>query len=91
MKIAAYAVKQPGGKAEPFSYERRIGKNDLLIKISHCAIATGDVQMIDDAWGDTKFPLVAGHEIIGTIEQTGSNVAGLKNGDRVGVGYQLEA
>lgn len=91
MKIAAYAVKQPGGKAEPFFYERRIGKNDLLIKISHCAIATGDVQMINNEWGDSKFPLVPGHEIIGTIEQTGSAVAGYKNGDRVGVGYQLEA
>ena len=91
MKIAAYAVKQPGAKAEPFFYDRRIGKNDLLIKISHCAITTGDVQMINNEWGDSKFPLIPGHEIIGTIEQTGSTVAGLKNGDRVGVGYQLEA
>jgi D-arabinose 1-dehydrogenase-like Zn-dependent alcohol dehydrogenase len=91
MKIAAYAVNQPGGKVEPFFYERRLGKNDLLIKISHCAITTGDVQMMNNAWGDTKFPLVAGHEIIGTIEQTGSTVEHLKNGDRVGIGYQLEA
>lgn len=91
MKIAAYAVTQPGGKPEPFFYERRMGKNDVLIKISHCAIATGDVQMINNEWGDSKFPLIPGHEIIGTIEQTGSIVAGLKKGDRVGVGYQLEA
>ncbi len=91
MKIVAYAVRQPGGKAEPFVYERRIGRNDVLIKISHCAVTTGDTQMINNEWGDSKFPLVPGHEIIGTIEQTGSNVAGLKNGDRVGVGYQLEA
>ena len=91
MKIAAHAVLQPGGKAQPFFYERRIGKNDVLVKITHCAIATGDVQLMDNDWGDTKFPLVAGHEIIGTIEQTGSNVVGLRNGDRVGVGYQLEA
>ncbi len=91
MKIAAYAVKHPGGKAEPFVYERRMGKNDVLIKISHCAVATGDVQMMKNEWGDTKFPLVAGHEIIGTIEQTGSNVERLKKDDLVGVGYQLDA
>jgi D-arabinose 1-dehydrogenase-like Zn-dependent alcohol dehydrogenase len=91
MKIAAYAVKQPGEKPEPFVYERKIGKNDVLIKISHCAITTGDIQMINNEWNDSKFPLVPGHEIIGTIEQAGSNAAGLKNGDRVGVGYQLEA
>lgn len=91
MKITAYAVTQPGGKAQPFFYERRIGKNDVLVKISYCAIATGDVQIIDNDWGDTKFPVIPGHEIIGTVEQTGSNVVGLGNGDRVGVGYQLDA
>ena len=91
MKIAAYAVNQPGGKVESFSFERRTGRNDVLIKISHCTITTGDLQMINNEWGDTKFPLVPGHEIIGIIEQTGSNVEHLKKGDRVGVGYQLKA
>jgi D-arabinose 1-dehydrogenase-like Zn-dependent alcohol dehydrogenase len=91
MKIAAYAVSQPGGKVEPFFYERRTGKDDVLVKISHCTITTGDIQMINNEWGDSKFPLVPGHEIIGIIEQTGSNVEHLKKGDRVGVGYQLEA
>ena len=91
MKITAYAVKHPGGKAEPFFYERKVGKNDVLVNISHCAVGTGDVQMMNNDWGDATFPLVPGHEIIGTIEQTGSEVAGLKKGDRVGVGYQLAA
>ncbi|WP_276371908.1 NAD(P)-dependent alcohol dehydrogenase [Chryseolinea sp. H1M3-3] len=91
MKIQAYAVKHPGGNVEPFAYERRIGKHDVLIKISHCSLASGDVQMMNNEWGDSKFPLIPGHEIIGTVEQTGSHVIGLKNGDRVGVGYQLNA
>lgn len=91
MKIIAYAVKQPGGQAEPFAYERGIGKNEVLVKVSHCAITMGDVQMMKNEWGDSKFPLVAGHEIIGTIERIGSNVKHLKNGDRVGIGYQLKA
>ena len=91
MKIKAYAIKEKGGKAEPFSYERGVGKNDVLVKITHCGIARGDIQSINDDWGDTKFPLVPGHEIIGIIEEAGSEVVGLKNGDRVGIGYQQEA
>jgi D-arabinose 1-dehydrogenase-like Zn-dependent alcohol dehydrogenase len=91
MKIKAYSIKQQGGKAEPFSYEREVGKNDVLVKITHCGIATGDIQFMNNDWGDTKFPLVPGHEIIGIIERTGSGVNGLKNGDRVGIGYQQEA
>lgn len=91
MKITAYAIKKKGGKAESFFYERRLRKNDVLVKITHCGISKGDIQTIDDDWGDTKFPLVPGHEIIGLIEEIGSEVAGLKNGDRVGIGYQQEA
>ena len=91
MKIAAFAVSRPASKVKPFVYEKNIGTNEMLIKISHCAIATGDIQMMDNAWGDSKFPLVPGHEIIGIVVRRGSAVAGFKNGDRVGVGYQLSA
>ena len=91
MKIKAYAVKEKGGKAEPFSYERTLGKNDVLVKITHCSITRGDIQIINNDWGDTKFPLVPGHEIVGIIEETSLEVNGLKHGDRVGIGYQQEA
>jgi D-arabinose 1-dehydrogenase-like Zn-dependent alcohol dehydrogenase len=91
MKIKAYAIKEKGGKLEPFSYETRLRKNDALVRITHCGIATGDIQLINDDWGDTKFPLVPGHEIIGIIEEIGAGVAGLTYGDRVGIGYQQEA
>src|SRR5688572_22951365 len=91
MRIDAYAIKNKSGKAEPFSYERTFDKNDVLVRITHCGISKGDVQIIDDDWGDTKFPLVPGHEIIGIIEEAGSAVMGLKGGDRVGIGYQQKA
>ncbi|MGC3947571.1 MAG: NAD(P)-dependent alcohol dehydrogenase [Chryseolinea sp.] len=91
MKVKAYAVNGPGENPQSFTYEKRLGRNDVLVKISHCAIATGDVQMMSNAWGDSRYPLVAGHEIIGYIEKTGTNVSGLQIGDRVGVGYQLSA
>ena len=78
MKIKAYAIKKKGGKAEPFSYERTLGKNDVLVRITHCSITRGDIQIINNDWGDTKFPVVPGHEIIGIIEETASEVIGLK-------------
>jgi alcohol/geraniol dehydrogenase (NADP+) len=91
LKIKAFAIKRAGGKAEPFRYERKLGRNDVLVKITHCGIARGDIQIIDNDWGDTKFPVVPGHEIIGTVEETGAEVINLKNGNRVGIGYQQEA
>jgi len=89
MKIKAYAIKKSGGKAEPFYYEKAIGENEVLVRIKYCSITRGDIQIIDNDWGDTKFPVVPGHEIIGIVEDSGPKVTSLKSGDRVGIGYQL--
>jgi D-arabinose 1-dehydrogenase-like Zn-dependent alcohol dehydrogenase len=89
--INAYAVTRQGGAAEPFSYRRALGDHDALVKVTHCSIARGDVQFIDNEWGDTKFPLVPGHEIVGVVVETGSATTGLAAGDRVGIGYQQQA
>jgi alcohol/geraniol dehydrogenase (NADP+) len=89
--INAYAVTRRGGPAEPFSYQKTLGSNDVLVRVTHCSMARGDVQFIDNDWGDTRFPLVPGHEIVGIVEETGSAVTGVMAGDRVGIGYQQEA
>ena len=89
--IHAYAVRHRGGTAEPFSYERQLGDNEVLVRVTHCSVARGDVQSIDNDWGDTRFPLIPGHEIVGLVEETGSAVTGLMTGDRVGIGYQQGA
>lgn len=91
MKITAHAIKQRGGTAEPFQYERTLGSRDVLVKITHRSLARGDIQFIDNAWGDTRFPLIPSHEIVGVVEEAGPEVTDLRTGDRVGVGYQQAA
>ena len=91
MVIRAYAINESGGTAEPFLYERTLGSRDVLVKITHRSLARGDIQYIDNAWGDTRFPLVPSHEMVGIVEEAGSEVAGPLTGDRVGIGYQQEA
>ena len=61
------------------------------MRITHRSLARGDIQFIDNAWGDTRFPLVPSHEIVGIVEEAGPEVADLHPGDRVGIGYQQEA
>lgn len=91
MQVNAFAVDKPKAKLKPFTYSAPIRENDVLIKISHCALGTPDVFFIDNFWGDTQYPLVPGYEIVGIVEKTGNEVRNLKIGDRVGVGYQVNS
>jgi D-arabinose 1-dehydrogenase-like Zn-dependent alcohol dehydrogenase len=68
-----------------------VGAHDVLVKLTHRSITRGDVQMIQDDWGDSRFPLVPSHEMVGIVDRTGSQVTELVPGDRVGVGYQVGA
>lgn len=84
MGFKAYVVREPKGKLEPFEYEPKpLGSEDVEIEISHCGICHSDVHLADGDWGKV-FPLVPGHEIVGTV------VAGaaFEPGTRVGVGWQ---
>jgi D-arabinose 1-dehydrogenase-like Zn-dependent alcohol dehydrogenase len=91
MEIRAYAIQQRGEAATPFVYHKTLGPHDVLVRITHRSITRGDLQFIDNDWGDTRFPLVPSHEMVGSAEQTGRAVTDLTRGDRVGVGFQLGA
>ena len=61
---------------------------EIDVHISHCGVCGSDVHQLDDAWGAACFPLVPGHEIIGTVAQIGAGVEGFAVGQRVGIGVQ---
>ena len=89
MTIHAQAAMASKQSLKPFQYEpAALGPNDIEIAITHCGICHSDIHLIDNDWGVSSYPLVPGHEIIGTIVDAGSNVKHLKQGQRVGVGWQ---
>ncbi len=61
------------------------GPEDVLIKISACAVCRTDLHVCDGDLTKAKLPLIPGHEIVGNIVTCGGNVKGLNAGDRVGV------
>lgn len=91
MKIRAYAICERGAVATPFEYARGLGEWDVLVRLTQRSVTTGDVQFIDNDWGDTRYPLVPCHEMVGIVEQLGREVRELALGDRVGIGFQLGA
>lgn len=91
MKIKSYAAYNPEEKLREFVYEDELEPNDILIKIRYCSVGTGDVKFINNYWNDTNYPIVMGHEMVGTVEAFGSKVKSFKTGDIVGCGYQLNS
>ncbi len=88
MKIKAYAAKEPKGKLEPFEYDLGpLEPDDVLIKVEHCGICHSDLSMLNNDWGLSQYPLVPGHEVVGTIEEVGSQVTDKTVGQRVGLGW----
>jgi len=87
--VSGYAAKVVGQALEPFTYESpKLGEHDVRVSITHCGVCYTDIQGLDDHYGIVDFPFVPGHEIVGTVSAVGPAVSGLKEGDRVGIGWQ---
>ena len=86
--IKAYAAMEAGENLEVFNYEAEpLKEKEVQIKVESCGICHSDISAIDNSWGASKYPMVAGHEVIGEIIGVGSNVSLHKIGNRVGLGW----
>ncbi|RDI90004.1 hypothetical protein Vi05172_g858 [Venturia inaequalis] len=84
--------KSVDGNMKWQSYEpKKWEETDVDIKISHCGICGSDIHTLRSGWGETNYPCVVGHEIVGRAVKVGKDVKGVKVGDRVGVGAQSGA
>ncbi len=92
LSTKGYAAQQAGAALEPFTFERRsVGPRDLLIHIQYCGVCHSDIHQARDEWGGSIFPMVPGHEIVGTVEQVGADVRKFREGETVGVGCFVDS
>ena len=87
-----YAAQSPTTDLAPWNFERReIGPNDVQIKIDYCGVCHSDLHQIKNDWFPGIFPMVPGHEIVGTIIKTGDSVTKFKTGELAGVGCMVDS
>ncbi|HEY1096675.1 MAG TPA: NAD(P)-dependent alcohol dehydrogenase [Alphaproteobacteria bacterium] len=92
LKTASYAAPSAKAPLAPFSISRREpGPHDVLIDIAYCGVCHSDIHQARGEWGDAIFPMVPGHEIVGTVSKIGSAVKKWKEGDIVGVGCFVDS
>ena len=92
MKSFGYAAYDPKKPLAPFSFERREpNANDVQIEILYCGVCHSDLHQARDEWGNSKFPIVPGHEIVGRVFKVGNDVKTYKIGDLAAVGCLVDS
>lgn len=92
MKSRGLAVKDPKSALELFEFERReLRANDVAIEIAYAGICHSDIHQARQEWGPSLYPMVPGHEIVGTVSAIGNEVSKFKVGDLIGVGVFIDS
>ena len=86
---AAHAADSP---LSPFRFERReLRADDVLVDILYCGVCHSDLHTVRNDWGNARYPIVPGHEIVGRVNSVGPEVTRFKAGDTVGVGVIVDS
>lgn len=91
-RIKGYAAQSAQSPLAPFSFERRDpGPHDVRIDILYCGVCHSDLHQARNDWGNSLYPMVPGHEIVGRVVAVGAHVKKLKVGDFAGVGCMVDS
>jgi uncharacterized zinc-type alcohol dehydrogenase-like protein len=87
-----YAARDASSPLGPFEFGRREPKpHDVVIDVIFCGVCHSDIHQARDEWGGATFPMVPGHEIVGTVASLGADVTKWSVGDTVGVGVFVDS
>lgn len=62
-------------------------KNEILIRVSACAVCHTELDEIEGRTPPSRFPMVPGHQVVGRVEANGPAANIFRVGDRVGVAW----
>lgn len=87
-----YAALSADTPLKPFEFQRRdLGAHDVLIEILFCGICHSDIHQARGEWGNSTWPMVPGHEIVGRVQEVGPKVTRFARGAIVGVGCFVDS
>lgn len=92
MKVVAYGTESLNKPLHLMEINRRkLLPHDLDVKILYCGICHSDLHAVKNEWGNTTYPIVPGHEIIGRVSEVGDSVEKFRVGDIVGIGCIVDS
>jgi uncharacterized zinc-type alcohol dehydrogenase-like protein len=88
----SYAAASAVAPLAPFAFDRREpGPHDVQIDILYCGVCHSDIHQVRNEWGNSIYPMVPGHEIVGRVVKTGAHVKNFKVGDLAGIGCFVDS
>jgi uncharacterized zinc-type alcohol dehydrogenase-like protein len=92
MESKGYAAQSPTSGLAPLNFQRRDPRpGDVVLEIAFCGICHSDIHQVKNEWGQSMYPMVPGHEIVGRVTAVGSDVQRFKIGDLAGVGVMVDS
>jgi len=88
----AWGATASDAPLEPLEIERRdLRDTDVAIRIDYSGVCHSDLHVCRNDWGNARYPVVPGHEIVGTVTGVGSAVSRHTVGDVVAVGTFVDS
>ena len=92
MKTRGLVVNHASAPLVPWEFDRReLGPEDVALDIAYAGICHSDIHQAREEWGPALFPMVPGHEIVGTVRDIGASVTKFSIGERIGVGVFIDS
>lgn len=66
-------------------------EKEILVKISCCGVCHTEIDEIEGRTPPPEFPIVPGHQVVGTVEKARIGVRKFRAGDRVGIAWIFSA
>jgi uncharacterized zinc-type alcohol dehydrogenase-like protein len=92
LPVRGYAANTATSPLEPFEFTRRDpGPRDVVIDILYCGVCHSDIHQARNEWDGSIYPMVPGHEIVGSVAERGAQAGRWTIGDVVGVGVFVDS
>ncbi|MEP7131251.1 MAG: NAD(P)-dependent alcohol dehydrogenase [Sphingomicrobium sp.] len=87
-----WGTDAPNQPLRPMEFERRaLRPDDVAIRITYAGICHSDLHTARNDWAGTVYPVIPGHEIVGTVTAIGNEVTRHRVGDTVAVGCMVDS
>jgi len=67
------------------------GEGEVLLRVNVCGLCHTDLHTVEGEIIPPSFPVIPGHQVVGTVAAVGAGVCGQSVGDRVGVPWLYRA